>query len=70
MKNRCIFKQQIIKSPKLDISGLIHNTQIPYEVKLKTCVRVILTYNIDIVDSLVNSSMVDRVGFKKLQTIS
>ena len=54
-----------IKSPKLDSSGNIHNTQIPYEVKLKIGARVMLTYNIDVVDSLVNGSMGELVGFKR-----
>jgi len=54
-----------IKSPKIDSSGMIHNTQIPFEVKLKIGARVMLTYNIDVVDSLVNGSMGEVVGFIK-----
>merc|ERR1712101_102799 len=54
-----------IKSPKVDSSGMIHNTQIPFEVKLKIGARVMLTYNIDVVDSLVNGSMGEVVGFIK-----
>ena len=54
-----------IKSPKVDSSGMIHNTQIPFEVKLKIGARVMLIYNIDVVDSLVNSSMGEVIGFIK-----
>ena len=54
-----------IKSPKIDSSGIIHNTQVPMEVKLKIKARVMLTHNLDVVDSLVNGSMGEVVGFKK-----
>ena len=54
-----------IKSPKLDSSGIIHKTNIPYEVKLKIGARVMLTYNLDVADSLCNGSMGEVVGFKR-----
>ena len=54
-----------IKSPKIDSSGLIHGTNIPLEVNVKLGARVMLTFNIDVVDSLVNGSMGEVVGFKR-----
>ena len=54
-----------IKSPKVDSSGIIHKTNIPIEVKLKIGARVMLTYNLDVTDSLCNGSMGEVVGFKR-----
>ena len=54
-----------IKSPKLDSSGIIHKTNIPFIVKLKIGARVMLTYNLDVTDSLCNGSMGEVVGFKR-----
>ena len=54
-----------IKSPKRDSNGIIHKTHIPFEVKLKIGARVMLTYNLDNADSLVNGSMGEVVGFQR-----
>ena len=54
-----------IKSPKIDSSGIIHKTNIPFEVKLKIGARVMLTFNLDVTDSLCNGSMGEIVGFKR-----
>ena len=54
-----------IKSPKVDSSGIIHKTNVPFEVKLKIGARVMLTINLDVADSLCNGSMGEVVGFKR-----
>ena len=54
-----------IKSPKIGTSGLINGTNIPIITNFKIGSRIMLTYNIDVVDSLVNGSMGDIVGFMK-----
>ena len=54
-----------IKSPITENSGIIRGTNVPIEVNLKIGARVMLTFNIDVVDSLVNGSMGEVVGFKQ-----
>ena len=52
--------------PQLDNAGLIKNSPLPYICQLKVGARVMLSYNIDVVDSLTNGALGEVIGFKKV----
>ena len=51
--------------PKLDKGGQVSGTTLQYMLRLKVGCRVMLTWNIDVCDSLVNGSLGEVVGFKR-----
>ena len=48
-----------------DSGGMIKNSGLPLQLKLKIGARVYLTHNIDVVDGLANGTMGIVIGFKK-----
>ena len=61
------------KSPRLNRDGSIYNTPLQYKLDLKVNAEVMLTYNIDVLDSLANGALGTVVGFEtsnnKVKTI-
>ena len=53
------------KKPKLSNDGSIFNTPLQFNLKLKKGARVILTYNVNVIDSLTNGALGTVVGFEK-----
>ena len=54
------------KKPRLDRDGSIFNTPLQYHISLKIGAKIILTYNVDVVDSLTNGATGTVIGFEKL----
>ena len=51
--------------PKIDKAGQIMGTTLQYKLKLKLGCRVMLTWNIDVCDSLTNGSLGQVIDFKR-----
>ena len=52
-----------IKCPPVEPNGLIRNTPLPLSLSVKVGARVMLTHNLSVVDSLVNGSLGEVVGY-------
>ena len=52
------------KKPKLNNDGSIPNTTLQWHLKLKIGAPVMLTHNVDVMDSLTNGTMGHVVGFE------
>jgi hypothetical protein len=55
----------IKNKPRLNNDGSISNTPLQYEIEVKVGAPVMLTYNIDVIDSLANGVMGVVVGYEK-----
>ena len=55
------------KKPRLNRDGSIFNTPLQYQLHLKVGAKVILTYNINVIDSLTNGAIGRVMGFEKCQ---
>lgn len=53
--------------PKLDAAGMVKNTHLQFCLQLKIAAKVMLTYNIDVVDNLTNGTLGEVIGFQKDQ---
>ena len=53
------------KKPKLNRDASIFNTPLQYKLNLKVGAKVILTYNVNVLDSLANGAIGTVIGFEK-----
>ena len=53
------------KKPRLDKDGSIFNTPLQYKIDLKIGAKVMLTYNVNTIDSLTNGALGKVIGFEK-----
>jgi len=51
--------------PKLNRDGAVFNTPLQFTLNLKVGAQVMLTYNVDVIDSLTNGALGKVVGFEK-----
>ena len=56
---------KVIQNPKLDKDGSVKNTPLQYCLRLKKGAQVMLTYNVNVVDSLANGTLGKVVDFEK-----
>ena len=55
----------VTQPPKKSNDGSIYNTPLQFILEIKLGVRVMLTYNVDVLDSLSNGALGEVVGFVK-----
>ena len=57
------------KKPRLDKDGSIFNTPLQYKIDLKIGAKVMLTYNVNTIDSLTNGALGKVLVLKNLPMI-
>ena len=57
--------KQLTKPPRRNKDGSIYNTPLQFQLDLKVGARVMLTYNVDVLDSLSNGALGEVIGFEK-----
>ena len=67
---RLLNKDGTPKKPKLSNDGSVFNTPLQYELNLKVEAKVMLTYNVDVLDSLVNGALGVVVGFETVNGVT
>ena len=55
---------KIVPRPKLARDGSIFNTPLQHKLRLKVGAQVMLTYNVDVLDSLTNGAIGEVIGFE------